>query len=55
MLLCLTNLLALHDEIIGSAMKERVVGVEYLDFSKAFDTVSCSVLFAKLVRSGLGK
>lgn len=36
-------------------MKGRAVGVVYLDFSDAFDTVSCSILAAKLVRSGLNK
>jgi len=36
-------------------MKGRAAGVAYLDFSEAFDTASCSVLAAKLVRSGLDK
>lgn len=36
-------------------IKGRAVGVVYLDFSEAFDTVSCSILAARLVRSGSNK
>ena len=35
--------------------KRRAVGIVYLDFRKAFDTVSHNILIDKVRRCGLGK
>lgn len=52
---CLTNLTALYRKITGLLDERRAVCIVYINFSKAFDTVSCSNLIDKLLKCGLDK
>ncbi|CAM4590752.1 unnamed protein product [Lepidochelys kempii] len=45
---CLINLIAFYDETTGSMDMAKAVDVIYLEFSKAFNTVSHSTLTSKL-------
>jgi len=50
---CLTNLIALCDSVTSWVDEGRTVDVVYLDFSKAFNTVSHNTLLGKLRKYGL--
>ena len=50
---CLTNLISFCDQVTHLVDEGKAVDVVYLDFSKAFNTVSHSILPGKLVGCGL--
>ncbi|PKU36059.1 rna-directed dna polymerase from mobile element jockey- hypothetical protein [Limosa lapponica baueri] len=50
---CLTNLIAFYDGMTGWTDEGRAVDIVYLDFGKAFNTVSLSILIRKLRMGGL--
>jgi len=50
---CLTNLIAFYDGMTGWVGEGRAMDVVYLEFSKAFDTVSRNILLGKLRKCGL--
>jgi len=50
---CLTNLTAFYGGVTGWVGEGRAVDVVYIDFSKAFDTVSHNIFLGKLRKCGL--
>ncbi|GAB0177573.1 mitochondrial enolase superfamily member 1 [Grus japonensis] len=50
---CLTNLNSFYDKVNHSLEEGKPVDVVYLDFSKAFDTISHSILLEKLAAHSL--
>ena len=46
---CLTNLMNCYNEKTGPVDKGKAVDIIYLDFSKAFDTVTNKILIDKVL------
>lgn len=47
------NLITFYDQVAGPVDEGKAVYVVYLDYKKAFDSVSRSILLEKLVARGL--
>ena len=50
---CLTNLISFYDKVSRLVDEGKTVGVVYLDFSRAFDTIPHNILVGKLAAHGL--
>jgi len=51
----LTNLISFYDQVTHLVDEGKAVGIIYLDFSKAFKTVSHAILLEKLAVHGLDR
>jgi len=45
---CLTNLISFYDKVTHVVEEGKAVDIVYLDFSKAIDNISCSIVLEKL-------
>ena len=52
---CLTNLISFYDQVTCLVDEGKAVDVVYLDFIKAFDMVSHSIVLEKLATHGLDR
>ena len=52
---CLIKLISFYDQLTHLVDEEKAVNVIYLDFNRAFDVVSLSILLEKLASGGLNR
>lgn len=47
---CLTNLIAFYNDMTGMVDEKRAEDIDYLDFTKVFDTISHSIITDELTK-----